>query len=121
MKAPKEKKAPAGAARHAGTTWDMVVGELKEPLVVESPLAGSPWRLDIAAMDDDGFYATSREYVGAGLLDPWRDPARRRVDIDPAVCEEDLPEETYEAFRVAYPALAAEAMAAEVVHDGAAV
>ena len=68
------KKEAKFQAKDLSTREDMVVG------VLEVPHEG----LSILAKDEQGYYLTKSSFVGAKMLDPYRDKSRSRVDSETA-------------------------------------
>jgi hypothetical protein len=72
--------------KHMGTHTDMV---LRDDVTVHLDLGGEEKeKFTIVAEDDNGKYFTQRHWVGTGLLDPNRDPLRRRPKT--SLSEEDI-------------------------------
>jgi len=78
-KSKSEEEKIAGA--FYGTKKDMVLREFKKPFMLFKNSAGYDYKINIVARDEKGYYGTVREYVGSGLLDPFRINYRPNVPL----------------------------------------
>jgi hypothetical protein len=82
----KEKVNAGHEIAHMGTHSDMI---LKDDISVNLDMGGKEKEhFTIVAEDGNGRYFTQKHYVAGGLLDPNRDPVRRRSKT--SLSEEDV-------------------------------